>query len=340
MPRKSLLVLVLVALLALGVGGALAIGETTTTVSACATASTPAHTVAVDGTGVSTIPGASSTECTTSTVTIPTTTETVAGPTTTVTTTVTAPTTTTPTEAPYFSDTFESPKFSTAWAVTGPSSNFITVPGAHGNGLALRTTPGQSGPNSSSVMTALNFWPYQQAHATNGESTWYHVRLRVPSPVPSCGAWNWLNVWHVDNDSEVKNGPHLVSPALGIYTDSPSSCANPRLIMRYAGGSGTSPTYEEFNVSAPFQFGHWYDLLWHYVWSPSNTTGLEEIWVDGVQKVSKNTATLFQNTDGTVSFNSFGLYNYHYVSPTLGDHQSQTEWDDVSYGPTRASVGG
>lgn len=51
-------------------------GPSTGTVSVCATASTPAHTVAVDASDVSTIPGATDQECATTTYTVPTVTET------------------------------------------------------------------------------------------------------------------------------------------------------------------------------------------------------------------------------------------------------------------------
>lgn len=90
----------LVVALALGLTAAFAVGESTGTVSACATASTPAHTVAVDGGAVHTIPGDTATKCVTSTYTIPTTTQTVPGPTTTVTSTVTTTTGTTTTPTP------------------------------------------------------------------------------------------------------------------------------------------------------------------------------------------------------------------------------------------------
>lgn len=69
-------------------------------VSVCATASTPAHTVGVDGSGVATIAGDTASQCATTTYTIPTVTDTV-----TVTdpgTTTTAPTTTTTSSSPTF----------------------------------------------------------------------------------------------------------------------------------------------------------------------------------------------------------------------------------------------
>lgn len=69
-----------------GVAAAVAaVAATTGTVSVCATATTPSHTVAVDGTAVATLPGDAATQCATTTYTVPTVTQTV---------TVTAPTST------------------------------------------------------------------------------------------------------------------------------------------------------------------------------------------------------------------------------------------------------
>jgi hypothetical protein len=163
--------------------------------------------------------------------------------------------------------------------------------------------------------------------------------MRIPGPVPSCGGWNWLVVWHVDYTSQTNGVGSIVSPALGIFTNSVLDCSAPRLVMRFAGGTTTNPVYQSFGAGA-LTFGHWYELLWHYRWNTSNSAGLEEFWVDGNLVVSKPTATLFTRTDGSSSTNAFGLYNYHYVSPTLGDHASETDFDDVAIGPTRASVGG
>jgi hypothetical protein len=87
----------------LGISGiatafALAGAQTTGTVSVCATASTPAHTIQVDGTDVSTIPAKTATNCATTTYTVPTVTETTQSTqtnTTTVQTTTTVPVTST-----------------------------------------------------------------------------------------------------------------------------------------------------------------------------------------------------------------------------------------------------
>jgi hypothetical protein len=92
--KRYLAVLSLILVLAVGVATAFAVTAPNEKVAcASATASTPAHVVGVDGTGVSTIPGdtATDTEC----VTVTADTVTTPGPTTTVVETVTAPAPTT-----------------------------------------------------------------------------------------------------------------------------------------------------------------------------------------------------------------------------------------------------
>lgn len=103
MRRRLLAALAAAVLACAGIGVAFAAtAETTGTVSVCATATTPAHTVAVDGTDVATIAGDSASRCATTTYTTPTDTVTV-GSTTAATTaqTTTAATTTTSTSLTY-----------------------------------------------------------------------------------------------------------------------------------------------------------------------------------------------------------------------------------------------
>lgn len=98
---------------ALGGASAVAVADTSTaTVAVCATASTPSHTVAVDGSGVATIAGDTAENCATTTFTIPTATQTVTSPasttiptTTTSTTSTTTPTTTSASPPSFASET-------------------------------------------------------------------------------------------------------------------------------------------------------------------------------------------------------------------------------------------
>lgn len=95
-----------------GVAAATVVGSSTSgggTITVCATATTPAHTVAVDGAGVTTIPGASAAKCATTTVATAPTTSTSAGTTTTGTSTASTTTATTPAGGYLFDDEFNGP---------------------------------------------------------------------------------------------------------------------------------------------------------------------------------------------------------------------------------------
>lgn len=110
MSRRLLAAAAAAVLACAGIGTAIAAGTVTTgTVSVCATATTPDHTVDVDGTPVATVPSDAASQCATTTYTVPTDTVTV-----TVTGTTTATTTTTSPGSP----TFES---ETTYTQTRPS---------------------------------------------------------------------------------------------------------------------------------------------------------------------------------------------------------------------------
>ena len=130
-----------------------------------------------------------------------------------------------------------------------------------------------------------------------------------------------------------------VSMALGVYTDYPvvtnAYGQNPRLALRLAGGSCSSPTYQSIALpSNSLLRGHWYDLVFHFVWSTSSTTGLAAWWVDGQQEVSTHFPTLFTRPDGSASTNSFGLYNYRMAA----NWTDSIDYDHVRIGSTQSSV--
>jgi hypothetical protein len=171
-----------------------------------------------------------------------------------------------------------------------------------------------------------------------GQDTWYHVRVRFPTDyAPTTGDWNYVIAWH-DDSLTSSYGAHSI--AMGVWTDYPEVYGqvgkNPRLVLRLAGGSSTSPTYQPIQLpSNSLLRNHWYDLLFHFVWHTSASTGLAEWWVDGRQIVSQHFPTLFTNPGGISSYNTCDLVNYHLVAPWT----SEIDFDDVTIGPTRVSVG-
>ncbi len=214
-------------------------------------------------------------------------------------------------------------------------------------GVGLTTTGASFGPNASSQATCI--WVgASSAYAgispsgeqVQGQDAWYHVRMLLPSASyqPTTGQWNWLVEWHDDNHTAA-SGVDPVSMALGIYTDYPvvngGVGQNPHLVLRLAGGSSASPTYQSIELPDLVTDDHWYDLTFHFVWSADPNAGLVEWYVDGSQVLSEHFPTLFTNPDGTVSYNTFGVYNYHLAAPW----NSTVDFDDLAIGPTQASVG-
>jgi hypothetical protein len=251
-----------------------------------------------------------------------------------------------PGAAPYVWDGFED-GLGRPWNQTpeGGSELFRLVRGYRSaKALALVVTPNSYGPNASSEMTAASF-NSNLARAGRGTEastdTWYHVRVRFPRRRyrPTPGDWNWLVIWH--NDSRTASFRRAYSIAMGVltdYTKTPvvrTSGRRPRLFLRLLGGSVTAPqSYTVTLRGNSLRYNHWYDIVFHFVWSPDPKVGLAEWWVDDKQKASVAFPTLYTLPDGSHSYNGFGLYNYRLHAPWT----SEVDFDDVALGPDRASV--
>ncbi len=249
-------------------------------------------------------------------------------------------TTTSPSGSLYFGDDFES-GITSPWSESGASNQFALVSGWTGKAVQL-TDYGSSSSGAGSAgsqMSALWFnGNYALAHASQGQDTWYHLKLYFPSTYqPTTGQWNWAVEWHIDGTTQ-SSCSSAVSVALGVYTDYPvvtnAYGKNPRLALRLAGGSCSSPTMQSIQLpSNSLQRGHWYDLMFHFVWSTSSTTGLAEWWVDGSQQVSTHFPTLYSR-NGSSSTNNFGFYNYRLAA----NWAASIAYDHVRIGSSQSSV--
>jgi hypothetical protein len=300
----------------------------------------------------SVITAATSTTSTSTTTWASTTTTTTAAATTTTTpttstTTSTATTTTPQVDSPFFSENFDAglAGISSLWRstpdrTTNPSQ-FINEPGNPDGAVGLFTKAGSYQPNTGQMSSlwltsfnSLSGWDQESNKAVNGQGSWYHQQFKLPSGayLPTPSEWNWLVVWH-DDDHTSSYGA-CCSTAIGVFNDSFLTNA---LIFRLAGGDSSNPTYD-YSCKLPansLQYDHWYDSVEHIYWSTSSTVGRVEWWLDGVQICSKSFPTLFSNPDGTISYNTFGIYNYHAYSSS----DSRVDYDNVSIGSSRASVG-
>jgi Polysaccharide lyase len=239
-------------------------------------------------------------------------------------------------DQPYLYDSFDTSHPFARWRYEpdyDPALH-LSVPGRSGQGLGLRTTPTSWGPNPRSQNTNIYLHP-NDAHAgwlngrVLGQDTWYRVWMRFPADYKAVpGGWNWLVIWHDDHETQ-RNGAD--SFALGVIG---SSSRAPRLRLRPAGGSSTSPTYGDVRLPRIMR-DRWYDLVFHFVWHTSPTIGKYEMWLDAAPVASASFPTLYMNPSGNHSYNIFDLINYH----AKATWTSEVHFDEVRIGPSAASVG-
>jgi hypothetical protein len=187
-------------------------------------------------------------------------------------------------------------------------------------------------------MSAIYKLPSDPAiHTSNGNDTWYRVKLRLPSCCfqPTTGQWNWLVEWH-------EQTPYgAASMGMGINTDYPVvTCGvgqNPRLAFRLSGGDSTNPTYKWVDLPPnSLMRDHWYDILFHINWSPDPNVGHVQWFVDGTKWIDQSFPTLYHNPDGTVDRPGYGLYDYHLATCS----NERVDFDNAVIGPSLSSVGG
>lgn len=272
--RRLTVLLALAASLTLGLTAAFATGETTSEVSACATASTPAHTVAVDGGDVHTIPGDTATQCVTSTFTVPTETTTVPGPTTTVTSTVTN------TVVPLFDGDFETgnlSQYDQFYVPTGASSYAQTVvaaPGGHsGKAARFETKANDSGP-----LGTTSVWDQIQVNSSEhiGDESFWHAEVYLPADFTDSDSF-WQNIldWH-------------------NYAENSSTCSCPgsppltlqeikgRYVVRIVKSADPSQSiyWDQYDLG-PATRGAWTSFDLHIVWSDNPAVAVTDVSVNG-----------------------------------------------------------
>jgi hypothetical protein len=172
----------------------------------------------------------------------------------------------------------------------------------------------------------------------NGQENWMHFRVMFPGGGAyhnTLGEWNTLMETHTDNNVQGCEDAELFLNVVQ-YVDDPY----PYLGFRALGGPDTCPLNDgsgvwTYDSSNPLQYNHWYDMLFHVIWSPSSQTGLIEWWKDGTLMVSKHTATLWQRPDGSTDVTDFELNNYRLHATW----NSTVYYSKTAIGSTAASVG-
>ena len=204
-----------------------------------------------------------------------------------------------------------------------------------------------SGTNPKSDCTAVGDGVGQQ------EETWYRFHIRLaPGFAATPGTQNALFEFHVDQrteaDAKANGGVTAYSTIIDIKADGPSCSGspawcgtpgtNPRLFLQVPGGPTSCGTACQKRIypfpSNSLLINHWYDMVLHMVWSP--TQGSVQWWVDGQKMVDVATPTEYVRSDGTWSYaTGLGLYNYrHWAS-----WPSSVDGDEFIWGPSAASIG-
>jgi hypothetical protein len=188
------------------------------------------------------------------------------------------------------------------------------------------------------------------------EETWYRYKVRFPVGYkPTPGTQNVTWELHVDRGTNVDangtDGSTMISIAAGgdpsvLCPGTPHFCTtpgtNPHMMLQVAGGLDTNPLYgspgqiNRFTDPDPLLLGHWYDVVLHFVFSPDPSVGYVQWWVDGVKQVDIHVSTQYQRRNGTLGYGEdIGLYNYRYWA----NWSSSIDYDELTWGPTAASVG-
>jgi len=182
------------------------------------------------------------------------------------------------------------------------------------------------------------------AHALRGNNTWYRYKIMFPTGNVFCnGTSNFLVEWHVN-----ETGP--LSPGLFAYGSYPltsQGTTHPKLVFVMRSGNISAPTEVYWPgggtgqtglnnaeaLAAPLLTNHWYDIVFHIIWSENPSVGLFEWWIDGTLIVSQNQATYYTVASETLTN---AVYNYRYN--VLGD--SSIYYALIQIADSAADIGG
>ena len=261
--------------------------------------------------------------------------------------------------APWWLRTFESPEIlpsaypfccGTYWDTllvsTGSSGAIVADPTNPGN----RVFAARVGPNNGHDFAdwSLLTQDPQTSRGHLGMSVWVRLRLYFPLGFKPTGytagqrnsEWNWLTHFHEHGawkDQCAAEDPATV--ALGILNSrSRRGAPTTRFHLHLMGGvqSASNCNPELRRIDGPrIRRGHWYSILEHVVFSPSQS-GLVELWIDGRMMVRVHFPTVFLHPNGSVGSYYFGLGYYRLRS----SWDATVLFDNVAEGPTRASLAG
>ena len=173
----------------------------------------------------------------------------------------------------------------------------------------------------------------------NGETDWFHFRVMFPGHRAyrnTIGEWNVLFESHMDSDylawANACEDAELSLTVVQYVGD-----RHPYLALRILGGQDGCPLPRGrwiYDRRHPLRHNHWYDLLFHVVWSPDKNVGFVGWWLDGRRMFREHIADLWRRPDGSTDDAEFELNNYRLHAA----YDSTVYYSQTRIGPTRRSV--
>ncbi len=145
---------------------------------------------------------------------------------------------------------------------------------------------------------------------------------------PTTGEWNWFLEFHNDSNRVPGCAHERANISLDVKTEGPVLSGvvgkrNVRLAVRIMGGDDCNPNTVWVN-GPRLMLDHWYDILLHVKWDPSN--GIFEWYIDNNSKAyysNLNIPTLYTRPPGYVSPS--------YTSLTATNYRLNAPWNSTIY---------
>jgi hypothetical protein len=265
-----------------------------------------------------------------------------------------------PSESPWWSRAFESPESlpQPYPFCCGTSWNTLLASSASTGSLVVDPTNSSNHVFDSHAADSAEYADWSlitqvqpTAHTAQGVDTWRKFQIYFPSNFKPVGyragqansMFNWL--WQPAHDSASQSkcsSEDTGNLAVGILNSNVYS--DNVWYVQIFGGQQTSTNcipVRHTAVGPPVRFGRWYTLVEHVKYS-YNSDGIYELWVDGTQAFSVDGPTLYRHPDGSieVAYEHYGYYRWNGGTSTPTTWPSDVYYDNITEGPTQASVGG
>lgn len=158
---------------------------------------------------------------------------------------------------------------------------------------------------------------------------------------PTTGNWNWFLEFHNDSSRLPSCAREFANIALTVKTDDPVESgvvgtSRVRMALRIMGGDDCNPNTVWVD-GPPLQWDHWYEILLHVKWDPSD--GIVEWYLDNL------TAPYYSNSHvPTLYTRPLWYRSPSYTTLTLANYRFHAPWDSTIYlgplvvGSTHSSV--